>query len=56
MSKDIEVILRLLVACEAAEDRITELVPDPNHEPVIDLMRAAMAEAERSFPVTSRQG
>ena len=43
------VILRLLAACAAAEDRITELAPDLKHEPVLDLICAAMAEAERYF-------
>jgi len=41
------VILRLLVACAAAEERITDLAPDCKHEPVLDLICAAMAESER---------
>jgi hypothetical protein len=42
-------VLRLLAAITAAEDRLCELSPRPEDDAVILLLRSAMLEAERSF-------
>ncbi len=46
-------VLRLLAAVSAAEDRLTESTPAPEEDALVVLLRAAILETERSFPATA---
>ena len=43
-------ILRLLAAVAAAEDRLCDSVSKPEEDDLVLMLRAAMLEAERSLP------
>ena len=52
-AQDNHLVLRLLAAVTAAEDRLTESQQTPEDDDLVLMLRAAILEAERSFPPTT---
>ena len=55
-AEDKRLLLRLLAAVNAAEDRLSELQETPEDDELVLMLRAAILEAERSFPPTTYIG